>query len=222
MHPTNPLRATVAGQTLLAPRHICCFFDSRAQQYEVLAPYIAEGLDQGEKVLNVLYEHLIDDHHQRLCDAGIAVGAARESGRLCTHASDQTYLADGHFDKARMLAMLTHELKTIREQGFTRLRTCGDMNWMLKHAGSTEQILAYESDVNDLLEGHDATFMCVYDVNRISGTLMRDVLNTHSQVLMGSLVYENPYYLAPAEYRRSLLARRAATADVWAKDDVHT
>ncbi len=188
----------------------------------MLAPYIPEGLEQGEKVLNVLDGHLIDDHHLRLSDAGIAVAAARESGRLCTHASDQTYLADGRFDKARMLDMLTRELQTIREQGFTGLRTCGDMKWMLNHLGSVEQILAYESEVNGLLDGHDATFMCLYDVNRISGTLMRDVLNTHSQVLMGSVVYENPYYLPPAEYRMSLLARRAATADVWANDDVHT
>lgn len=188
----------------------------------MLAPYIAEGLEQGEKVLNVLDGHLIDDHHRRLSDAGIAVAAARESGRLCTHASDQTYLTGGHFDKARMLAMLTRELVTISEQGFTRLRTCGEMSWMQKHAGSTEQILAYESEVNGLLDGHDATFMCVYDVNPISGTLMRDVLNTHSQVLMGTALYENPYYLRPAEYRKSLLARRAATADVWATDDMHT
>src|ERR1043165_520925 len=40
---------TLAGRELAPPRHVCCFFDSTAQQYEVLIPYLREGLDHQEK-----------------------------------------------------------------------------------------------------------------------------------------------------------------------------
>ncbi|WP_291143613.1 hypothetical protein [Flavobacterium sp. UBA7680] len=45
---------SICGESLLAPMHICGFFDSREQQYEVIIPYIMEGLEANDKVINIL------------------------------------------------------------------------------------------------------------------------------------------------------------------------
>lgn len=42
---------TLCGETLTGPRHICSFFDSREEQYEMPLRYFKEGLDNGEEVM---------------------------------------------------------------------------------------------------------------------------------------------------------------------------
>ncbi|MBA3936592.1 MAG: MEDS domain-containing protein [Planctomycetes bacterium] len=208
----------VSGRALTPPRHICCFFDSRNQQYETLVPYVLDGLANGEKVLMVMDSEFLDDHHARLRSGGVAVDAAQANGHLCSHCTDTTYLAGGSFEKARMYRMLEEELQSLPARSFTSLRTFGDMNWALRDMEGIDEIMDYEMTVNDLLAKHDATFMCGYDANRISGHTMLDILATHSHVLMGTVVHENPYYVPPEEYRRSLMARRANTSAVVDKD----
>jgi hypothetical protein len=205
---------TICGSRLQPPRHICCFFETRDQQYQALVPYLAEGLSQGERVMAVMDSDLIADHDRRLVGGGIAVDEAKGSGRLSAFSTDDTYLKGGSFAKQRMLGMLREELERTAASGYAGLRTFGDMAWILRNMPGTEEALEYESEVNALLHGHEASFLCVYDANRISGAVMRDVLNTHSHVLMGGIVYENPYYLSPQDYRRSLSARRSATTDM--------
>lgn len=180
----------------------------------MLTPYFAEGIANREKVMTVMDGHLFDDHFRRLTVGGIQVQSAKESGHLCTYCTEETYLKGGSFGKDRMLSMLKAELEAIGKSGFTSLRTCGDMSWLLRNMPVAEEALAYESEVNRLLEFHDATFMCLYDANKVSGGMMRDILNTHSHVFMGTVVYENPYFIKPDDYRRTAMARRAATAEL--------
>lgn len=209
---------TVQGHSLNPPRHICCFFESRNQQYETLIPYFAEGLANGEKVMSVMDRDLIPDHDQRLSQAGIRVDSVRQSGQICTYCVDDTYLQGGCFAKHRMLTMLKNELAQLAHSGFSRLRTCGDMSWVLRNMPGTAEFLEYESEVNTFLGQYDATFMCVYDANQISGSTMRDILNTHSHILLGNVLYVNPYYLTPEEYNRTIITRRAAARHLDAGD----
>ena len=44
----------LCGRSLESPGHICAFFDSREQQYDVLSPYYKEGLDSGEEVVTIV------------------------------------------------------------------------------------------------------------------------------------------------------------------------
>jgi hypothetical protein len=209
---------TLAGRELAPPRHVCCFFDSTAQQYEVLIPYLREGLDHQEKILAVMDREPLAGFRARLEAAGIATAAAEGSGQLGCHCSDDTYLAGGAFSKERVLRMLEDELREVARGPWLRLRTCGDMAWAQRDMPGTEELLEYESEVNALLDHHDATFLCLYDASRISGQTMLDVLGTHSHVLIGSEIRENPYYMKPAQYRQTLLARRSSTRRLTRKD----
>lgn len=202
----------VCGHRLSTPRHICCFFDSRDQQYEVLTPYFQEGLAQGEEVFCIMEQHFVDEHRARLAAAGIDVPRQERSGHLKTTTSDDTYLAGGRFGKERMYHVLASRLAALQKTSFTGIRTCGDMEWALRNMPGTEELMEYESEVNRLLVGRDnATFLCVYDANRISGKAMLDILSTHSHVVIGKDVHQNPYCMDPDAYKRAFLTRRAAT-----------
>src|ERR1700759_985464 len=83
---------TICGETLYGPRHICAFFDSREEQYEVLMPYFKEGLDNKEEVITILESDTHHDHCCRLSDAGIALDDMLGNGQLKVLASEDTYL----------------------------------------------------------------------------------------------------------------------------------
>jgi len=197
---------SICGHHLSSPRHICCFFDSRDQQYEHLLPYFAEGLANGEEVLTVMDREFIDDHLQRLSHAGISTLG------MSIMDSEAAYLDHGRFDKDRMLSMLTQKLARLRATKAVGLRTCGEMSWALTGLPGTEDLMLYESEVNKILETYDATFICTYDANRLKGREMLDLLSTHSHVVINGVIHENRYFIPPDEFCRSWMARRTATS----------
>ena len=109
-----------------------------------------------------------------------------------------------------MYNMIEDVLKNVRSKSFSRVRTCGDMTWALREMPGTDELMEYESRVNALTREHDCTLMCVYDVNKFSGKAVMDVLATHPVVVMNDRIYENPYYVEPTEFLRTLLRRGSA------------
>jgi hypothetical protein len=215
MDNATDLPVHICGHRLGTPRHICCFFDTRDQQYEVLMPCFREGLANGEEVFCIMEGEALADHRSRLDAGGIDVAASEASGHLTSTTSDDTYLAGGRFDKARMYGLLAQRLAELPTSGFAGIRACGDMEWALRNMPGTGELMEYESEVNRLLVGRDdVTFVCVYDANRIGGRAMLDILSTHSHVVIGREVHQNPYHMTPDAYRKSFLARRAATTNL--------
>ena len=47
---------------------------------------------------------------------------------------------------------------------------------------------------------HPQVVLCFYELDVFSGELLVDVLKTHPKVLIGGMVLDNPYYLAPDEF----------------------
>lgn len=101
---------TVCGESLMSPMHICGFFDSREQQYEVILPYIMEGLESNDKVINILEGNLHGEHCRCLADNGISIAGKMASGQLEIVASEDTYIKDGAFAAERMHDMLERTL----------------------------------------------------------------------------------------------------------------
>lgn len=204
----NRRPVTLCGRNLGVPAHICAFFDSEDQQYDVLLPYFQEGLDNGEQVVSILNRDRHPDHFARLHAAGMPVDEVIAAERLKVMASDETYTNGGTFAVESMFALLARTLQDAQGQ-FGFVRTCGDMEWALASLSSTDGLMEYEARVNALLPQYDCTLMCIYDVNRFSGRTIMDVLSTHSHVILGGEVHENHYFMDPLDYLKNLLHRGA-------------
>lgn len=51
--------------------------------------------------------------------------------------------------------------------------------------------------------------ICVYDVSKLTGEMMIDLLRTHPLTLVGGIVQENPFYTPPTEMLQELRQREA-------------
>lgn len=197
----------LCGRTFERAAHICAFFDSSEQEYACIAPYFAEGLAQGEQVVSIRAADDCGEHLAKLRSLiPVPLDDAIAGNQLRVMASEETYLQDGTFEGERMFRMVESVLKDARP-GFTRVRTCGDMSWALRNMPGTEELMEYESRLNELTQVHDCTLMCSYDINRISGKAVMEVLATHPIVIMGDRIYENPYYVEPRSFMAEIMRR---------------
>jgi hypothetical protein len=208
---TAPLPpASLAGAKLDRYYHACAFVNSRAEAYETLTPFIKEGVDGGEKVVQVTDPHLRQDHLRLLADAGIDVDDTQERGQLEVITWAETYLRGGRFDPEAMMALLEAMLLAAQKRGFPRTRLVGHMEWALEDRPGVENLLEYEARVNHVLASHRQPAVCTYDVTRFPGHIMLDVLRTHPLVVVNGVLQENPFFVPPDEFLRELRARRPA------------
>lgn len=201
---------SIAG-TALEHFHVCAFFNSREEEYDVLAPFFREGAEQGEKNLHIVDPSFIDEHRARLARAGLDAHACEACGQLEILSWQQAYLDDqGVFDKDRMLATLDALTGPERDGRYKRLRIMGNMGWALREGAPQTKLIEYEAEVNEVLARNRQPAVCVYDVSRLSGAMMMDLLRTHPLTIIGGVVQENPFYTPPAEMLRELRSREPA------------
>lgn len=188
--------------------HVCAFFDSREQEYDVLIPFFKEAIDQGEKTIHILNPASIEDHRERLIAGGIDAHSCEACGQLELQTWQGAYLDDdGAFNKDRMLATLDATCMAATEAGYPRVRIMGNMDWAFGDTPGAKEILAYEAEVNDVLSKNRQPAICVYDTAKLSGSMMMDLLRTHPLTLINGVVQENPFYTPAAEMLEELRAR---------------
>lgn len=205
--------ASLAGTKLDRYFHVCAFFDSRDDEYRVLSPFYKEGLDWGEKVLTIIDGRLGSDHVKRMQELGIQVEAVQSRGQLQVLAWEEAYLNGGAFDQDQMLTTVDAVLAAGRAAGYPRSRIMGNMDWVFEKIPGSEQLMEYEARVNEVLSRTRQPAICVYDLNRLSGTMMMDILRAHPLTLVGGVVHENPFFTPPDQLLSELRARRDAAEE---------
>ena len=203
-----PRTITLGRATINCRCHVCAFFYSREDEYNVLMPFMLEGLLAGDTAIQILDKDHRAERIRRLSEHGIDTEDAEQNGQLDVRTWEDAYLQPGRFDQDAMIAML-QELGTSGERrgtGVTRLWT--NMEWALLDRSGVHDILEYESRVNDILPKYDMAAVCSYDLSKFSAALMVDVLRTHPQVIVGGILQENPFYVPPTVFLRELENRR--------------
>lgn len=189
--------------------HICSIYETRADQIATATAYTVEGLRRGERCLfagNSQQE--LAAFRAGLAAAGYDPKLAEASGALMLLTKQEAHLAGGRFDCERMLRMLNDGVESALNAGFSGFRTCGDMSWLLDNAEGAEQVLEYESLLNQFFSSVRAVGMCQYDRSRLADHFLGMALATHSSVVLDRTHKANPFY-RPAAVAVDCLTRPA-------------
>ncbi|MDR5756465.1 MEDS domain-containing protein [Caballeronia sp. LZ035] len=206
----NPI--TIAG-TPMDAFHVCAFFDSRDEEYDALNPFYKQAIENGEKNFHIVDPALIDDHRARLEASGIRTHDCEACGQLEVVTWPEAYLdGEGSFNKDRMLAMVDRLTGSGRDAGFSRLRIMGNMDWAFGDTPTVPDLIAYEAEVNEIIERNRQPAVCVYDMAKLTGAMLMDVLRTHPLTLINGIVQENPFFISPSEMIKELDLRKSRAA----------
>ena len=199
-----------AGSQLDGARHVCAFFNSDEEKYRVLMPFIKDGFACGDKAVHVVNPDRRCGHLHRLTAAGIDPAAVRESGQFELRTNTEEYLREGRFDQDRML-MAFEELAAIAKGGFRLSRIVCDMDWAGEGRAHVDELVAFESRVNDLWDRHDDVVICVYDLTKFGGDTVVDIMRTHPMIIIGGILQQNPFFVPPEDFLREFRERRQTT-----------
>jgi hypothetical protein len=61
------------------------------------------------------------------------------------------------------------------------------------------ELLGLEAEMNRYLPLFPQVIVCLYDITRFGGGIVVDLLKSHSRVLVGDRLFENPYAMTPDE-----------------------
>ncbi len=197
----------LAGSFLGRYRHVCAFCGSREEEYQVLLPFLKEGLEQGDRVVQIVDQQRRPDHVERLSEAGIDVATAEHGEQLEIRNWEDTYLQDGRFNWQRQLELIAAVLAKGKADGFPRTRISGGAEWAMLDFPGVHGLMEYESRLNDLLTDNDDPVCCIFEVSKFSAAVIIDALRVHPAVIIGGFFQENPFYVPPSEFLRELRER---------------
>jgi len=200
---------SLAGSQLGAIRHVCAFFNSDDEEYRVLLPFIKAGFDCGDKAVHVVNPDQRRDHLQRLAAAGIDPTAAQQSGQLELLTNTETYLRGGRFDQDRMLEVFEQLASGSSKGGFPLSRICCRMDWAVEGRSHVDDLIEFESRVNDVWRRHDDAVICTYHLGKFGGDTVIDIMRTHPMIIIGGILQSNPFFVPPEEFLREVRERRA-------------
>jgi PAS domain S-box-containing protein len=180
--------------------HLCCLYETEEEHRAVLTTFLRQGLERGEKVLYIVDAHTAEAILGYLRDEGVDVEACLERGQFAILSRDEAYMREGVFDPEQMIALLRAETERALAEGYPALRVTGEMTWALRGLPGSERLIEYEAKLNEFFPGSQCLAICQYDRRRFDAALLLDVLRTHPIAVIGTEVYDNFYYIPPAEF----------------------
>jgi hypothetical protein len=201
-----------AGSDLGQSRHVCAFFNSLDEQHRVLRTFITDGFSCGDKAFHLVDPEHRDEHLRRLAEAGIDVDEVMGSGQLEVWPWHDGPLSGDRFDQDTWLASFEHVLQSGPAAGYAQTRFLAQMEWALAELPGVEDLIEFETRVNDVVPKYDNTVICAYDLSKFGASVVIDAMRTHPVVLVGGLLQENPFFVPPQEFLVELRERRSSRA----------
>ena len=179
--------------------HLCCLYETEEEHRAVLAPFLCQGLERGEKVLYITDARTAATVIRYLRDEGLDAESYLTRGQLKILTADDAYLKQGVFDPEGMITLLRTETEQALAEGYAALRVTGEMTWALRGLPGSERLIEYEAKLNEFFPSSSCLAICQYDRQAFGADLLLDVLSTHPIAVVGTEVYDNFYYMPPAE-----------------------
>ncbi|GAA1795467.1 sensor histidine kinase [Planosporangium flavigriseum] len=161
--------------------HRALFYRDEDEFSAGVVPFVREGLAVGEPALVAL--------------AGKRVDLVRD--RLGAHIAGVRFLDAGVIARnpGRIIPEVLWPFAAAHPG--RRVRVVGESIWPGRAGFEYQACVAYESAINAVFAGHDATMLCLYDAVGLPEVALSDAVRTHPLLTRGADVSLNPGYVPP-------------------------
>lgn len=188
-------------QTFPVGMHICYLYNNENERHHIIGQFIQSGLRAGEKVGYLADISSTDEIDRQFSQLGIAPPCDIKPEQLLLKPAEATYCPDGTFRPERMIDYWRSLYAQTQHESFSGMRLTGVTNWINKGLPGIERWIEYEAMLNNLLEELPIHgIICQYDVNKIDGATLFDVLNVHPMMIVAGQIVHNPYFQQPQHH----------------------
>jgi hypothetical protein len=136
---------------------------------------------------------------------------SQQNGLLQIRNNIEVHLRDGRFDEVRMLAAFEEMVASaMSADGFPMSRIVCRMDWATGDESHIQDVIEFESRVNEIWRRYDDAVICTYHLAQLSGDAMVGIMimRTHPLVIIGGQLQQNPYFTHPEEFLLEFRGRR--------------
>jgi PAS domain S-box-containing protein len=163
--------------------HLCQFYDTAFDLLEVLVPYYAEGLGNGDCGVWVASPPIsLDQARTALLQAVPDLDAYLARGQMTIVRHDDWYLRCGTLDAQTLLAAWLQSTAAACARGFRGLRVSGDAASLKDNCWS--DLLAYEDRVQAAIGAQRMIALCTYPLARCTAAELLDVVRVHDYAIV--------------------------------------
>jgi hypothetical protein len=177
--------------------HVALLYRDLRDQFAATVPFVHVGIERGERCLYLAGDEGLDTVRDALRSDGLDVGALSKSGALQIRTAKDVYLSRGRFDRNAMMPLWTDAAKQAVTAGFTALRATGDLSWALSGAPGTEDMLAYERDLERHYRQLPVVVLCRYGRSHFPQETLDEANRIHARVIVDGVLKDSSSYAPP-------------------------
>jgi len=178
--------------------HICGLYEKEKERDEIIFGYLNQGIVDRDLQLYIHSEQSEEDfrenfvHHCPECNESI-----NDSEILDIKKAKDLYYPAGIFDPWYMDTAINGYYAYTQRNGQRNLRAIAEMAWALETIPGVEHLFAYESRLNYFVQNKTVISICLYNITKLTGEMIMNVLRTHPFSIIGGVITQNPYYIHP-------------------------
>jgi hypothetical protein len=180
--------------------HVCALIEHPDEAASLIPLFIRDGRDQREKVFALAGGAWLDGLRRQLNGLNLRTREWEAAGQLLLVEWTQVYACScAGPDLAPALASVEQFFSSAVGHGRdARVRFVAQMDWVVSACGGSQEVADYERGVDRLVRTYAQPAVCVYDLSRLSGLLLIEILSTHRLAVLRGALVESPFYREPS------------------------
>ena len=190
--------------------HICGIYAGERQLNEIVLPFLETGLRAGDKCMCIV-DSVEPAQIIAKLDPDLDPRHRADVNQLVVMRSSHVFCRSGRFSANETIGLWKAAVsEAMYDSRFEMVRA---VNTWSQHdvVVDPEEHLLLESEMNRVMPLYRQVMVCLYDLEQFGGTLIFDLLRTHSRLLLGGMLLENPYYKTPDEVMAETAASQASS-----------
>ncbi len=191
--------------------HICGIYAGQRQHDEIVLPFLETGLRAGDKCICIVDSIETTEILTKL-DPDLDPRQRADVNQLVVMRSSHVFCRSGKFSANETIGLWKTAIsEAMYDSRFEMVRAVN--TWSQQDVViDPEEHLLLESEMNRIMPLYRQVMLCLYDLDQFGGSLIFDLLRTHSTLLLGGLFLESPYYKTPDEVMAETVASPASPA----------
>ncbi len=190
--------------------HLCGIYAGEQQLNEIVVPFLETGLRAGDKCMCIV-DSVEPAQILAKLDPELRPRQRADMSQLVVMRSSHVFCRSGAFSANETIGLWKAAVsEAMYDRRFEMVRA---VNTWSQHdvVVNPKEHLLLESEMNRVMPLYPQVMLCLYDLEQFGGALIFDLLRTHSRLLLGGLLLENPYYQTADEVMAEAAANPAGS-----------
>jgi hypothetical protein len=187
------------GGRLLPDSHVCAFIEDGEEPATLFAPFLRDGLEQGERVVAIAGPSALHKHRRELQALNTDTAQCEAAGQLQLLPWTEVQAATPTgFDPFGTLSTVSSIMAAGTGATPPASRLLAEMDWVVSITGGGDAVARYEEGLDRLARERGHVVLCVFDLSRLSGQLLMQLLASHPLAWTRGQLVPSPFYTSPS------------------------